>query len=78
MFSIWKRKADGILAELGPKAINPGALPVLEKTELLVKTALVSSLEPICCLEIRNLDRLTEKNEMEEIIKRQCREATNT
>lgn len=44
---------------------------------LMRKNDLISSLEPTCFLEMRNFDRLTEKNEIGEVIKRECPQVTN-
>lgn len=44
---------------------------------LLVEKALVSCLEPMCSLEIQDLDCLTEKVEVEEAIRRECPKVTN-
>ena len=74
--SIRKTKGGGVLVELGPKTINKVTFCEAVKG-LLGEKALVSSLEPTCALEIRDLDCLTEKNEVEEAIKRECPEVTN-
>ena len=74
--SIRKTRSGGVLVELGPKTTNKSTFCEAVKG-LLGEKALVSSLEPMCSLEIRDLDCLTEKVEVEEALKRECPEVTN-
>lgn len=56
--------SGNVLVELGPKTISKSRFCEAVK-ELLGKNALVSSLEPICSLEIRNFHCPAEKVEIE-------------
>ncbi|CAD7080718.1 unnamed protein product [Hermetia illucens] len=76
MSSIRKTKGGGGLVELGPRTTNKATL--CEAVQgLLEEKVLISSLETMSSLEIRDLDCLTEKNDTEEVIKRECPEVTN-
>lgn len=67
--SIRQTKAGGVLLELGDKAKNKEAFCEVIRG-ILGDSAVVSTLEPRCSLEIRDLDCLTAKEEVEEALKR--------
>lgn len=69
-------KGGGVPDEFHPKATSKITLCEAVKG-LPGEKALVSSLGPICSLESRELDCLTEKVKMEDAIKRKCPEITN-
>lgn len=67
--SIRKTKFGGVLVELCLRTTNKVTFCEVVKG-ILREKSLVSSLEPTCSLEIRDLACLTEKNEVEEAIRR--------